>query len=70
MRSHAAAGMTGPPTATGAQSLSISGLIACAPDRTAQLNPCPLLPSLTSIAAVIRYWLVAPGPHGTGIGSS
>jgi len=68
-RSQAAAGATGPPTATGRQSASTIARMACAPAWTAQLKPWPVLPSLVSTMLTIRYWLVTAGPHGTGIGS-
>jgi hypothetical protein len=43
--------------------------IACAPAWTAQLKPCPVLPSLLSTVVAIRYWQVPFGPHGLGIGN-
>ena len=68
-RSQAAAGTTGPPSATGRQSASTMARMACAPARTAQLNPCPVPPSLLCTVVAIRYWQVTAGPHGLGIGS-
>ena len=68
-RSQAASGATGPPSATGPQSASTMAATACAPALTAQLKPCPVLPSLLRTVVAIRYWQVTAGPHGTGIGS-
>ena len=68
-RTQAAAGATGPPTATGRQSASTIARMACAPAWTAQLKPWPVPPSLVSTVLAIRYWQVTVGPHGRGIGS-
>jgi hypothetical protein len=69
IRSQAATGATGPPSANRLQSASTMAWIACAPAWTAQLNPCPLPPSLLRTVVAIRYWLVTSGPHGRGMGS-
>jgi hypothetical protein len=70
IRSQAAPGAAGPPTAAGPLSAVTIAWMACAPARTVQLKPWPAWPSLVRTVAAVRNWLVAPGPHGWGMGSS